>query len=126
MPKKGNLKSALAKHNAAQQLKAKQKAADEARERKHASVIASQSGSKDSSSNKKNKKARTAGAGLDGDVAGDLKEDIAAGGVPRGAKGKQRLIEPFERDDTILLVGEGEAFASSLSADSLADLRHFF
>ncbi|KDN52813.1 hypothetical protein K437DRAFT_289771 [Tilletiaria anomala UBC 951] len=110
MAKKGHLKAALTKHNSAQQLKAKQRAADEARERKHASIVASSNGAK----------------GKTGQAAKRVKqqqhgaqevpsEKSSVSGLSAKKQGKQRQVEPFALDDTILLVGEGNfSFALSL------------
>ncbi len=119
MPKKGGLKNALARHTAAQQLKARQKAADEAQERKHASVLASAHGA--ANGKRKGKGGGRASLTSSGSTEG------AQGKLSAKARGKQRLVEPFQADDTILLVGEGEHRPSVLRSyaaciDDLADL----
>lgn len=94
MAKKGKLKEALSRHNASQQLKAKQRAAAQAQDRKHASVLASSSGASKAKQRAKRERVRS--------EKGDEHQ------ISEKAKGKRRLVEPFAEEDTILLVGEGE------------------
>lgn len=92
---KKSLAGALARHHNAQELKAKQKAAEEARERRAEAIEAQQHGPKRRKRGTEGVDASTAAEGATGSVR------------PGQPRRQARLVDPFERDDTILLVGEG-------------------
>lgn len=108
---KKSLAGALARHAHTQEMKAKQKAAEEARERQAMAVQASQNGIKKKNTNKGSKPAQYASSEKQADDSenpGTIQD-----ASPRAA-GKRRMIEPFDKDDTILLVGEGKCAHSIL------------
>ncbi|CAO1622903.1 unnamed protein product [Sympodiomycopsis kandeliae] len=101
---KKNLKSALAGHNQRKAIKAHQEKVEAAIARKNDSI----SGKGQSSKNKNNKRRRVDEDGQSG--AGLATEGLSASSAPR----RSQSINPFQKDDTILLVGEGD-FSYTLS-----------
>lgn len=108
---KKNLKNALAKQQTKAAATAKIKKAEDAAERKAASMRASAAGGGAPKKRKVEKTAPISGVapkeGLqeEGEESTEVADD--AQNVPKG-KRKAKIVQPFERDDTILLIGEGE------------------
>lgn len=101
---KKNLKSALASHNLKKAQKAHEEKVQAAQARKADSVKASASGNASKKRQQAMKKRKLTGeAGDDAEVA-----EGAEGQIKRMDKGKKRSVDPFQKDDTILLVGEGK------------------
>jgi hypothetical protein len=99
---KKNLKSALASHNLKKAQKAHEEKVQAAQARKADSVKASASGNASKKRQQALKRRKLTGE------AGEETEEVAEGLVKRTDKGKKRSVDPFKKDDTILLVGEGK------------------
>lgn len=105
---KKNLRTALASHTAKQAVKAHEKKVEAAQARKADSVkLAAATNGNGKSANKKRKRL-SAGGGVGGDTpaAGSASAPSSSASVKGNAKAA--TINPFSKDDTVLLVGEGD------------------
>lgn len=117
---KKNLKAALASHTAKQAAKAHQQKVEAAQARKSESVKQATKGGGGSGGGAVNKKKRrkleqqqqqaeVSGATHQGDTLQAGTIDKGKGkATPTGGAGKSKTVNPFAKDDTVLLVGEGE------------------
>ncbi|PWN18092.1 hypothetical protein BCV69DRAFT_285393 [Microstroma glucosiphilum] len=110
---KKNLKSALASHNLKKAQKAHEEKVQAAQARKADSIKASASGNAAKKRQQAIKRRKLVGV-VGEDTEGSTKALELEGQIKRVDKGKKRSVEPFEKDDTILLVGEGD-FSFTLS-----------
>lgn len=99
---KKNLKSALASHNLKKAQKAHEEKVQAAQARKADSVKASASGNASKKRQQALKRRKLTGGAVE--ETDEIDESL----VKRTDKGKKRSVDPFEKDDTILLVGEGK------------------